>query len=90
MTVTENDQIRLLKVIQKRMIFVCKIMIVNEIVSVVLPPSIVLYTPKKQYMFPFSQPKFSCYFYENLDKIYQEIPRFPPFILPFTPLIFAF
>ena len=49
MTVTENDRIGLLKVIQKRMIFVCKIMIVNEIVSVVLSPNIVLYTPKTVY-----------------------------------------
>ena len=32
MTVTDNDWIRLLKVIRKRMMFVCKIMIINGIV----------------------------------------------------------
>ena len=29
-------------------------------------------------------------FYENFDKIYQEIPCFTPFIHPLTTLIFAF
>ena len=32
MTVTDNDRIRLLKIIRKRMMFVCKIMIINGIV----------------------------------------------------------
>ena len=39
-------------------------------------------------MFSFALFSFSCFFYENLDKIYQEIPCFSPFIQPFTPLVF--
>ena len=89
MTVTENDRIRLLKVIQKRMIFVCKIMIVNEIVSVVLSPSIVLYTPKTVYVPLLSTQIFLLFLRES----WQNISRnslFYPFHSAFNHSYFCF
>ena len=88
MTVTENDRIWLLKVIQKRMIFVCKIMIVNEIVSVVLSPSIVLYTPKTVYVPLLSTQIFLLFLWES----WQNISRnslFYPFHSAFSPSCFC-
>ena len=89
MTVTENDRIGLLKVIQKRMIFVCKVVIISLIVAV-LASLVLTFNTMKTQRIPFALSSFLCSFYENLDKIYQEIPCFTPFILPFPPLIFAF
>ena len=88
MTVTENDRIWLLKVIQKRMIFVCKIMIVNEIVSVVLSPSILLYTPKTVYVPLLSTQIFLLFLWES----WQNISRnslFYPFHSAFSPSCFC-
>ena len=71
------------------MMFVCKIVTVSGIVCTVLLQSTMLFTAKTVHIPLRSIPVF-CSFYENLGKIYQEVPRFPPFIQPFTPLIFAF
>ena len=69
--------------------FVSKIVTVSGIVCTVLLQSTMLCTVKTVHIPRRSIPVF-CSFYENLGKIYQEVPRFPPFIQPFTPLIFAF
>lgn len=84
-----NDRIRLLKVIRKRMMFVCKVMIINGIVCAVLLQSTMLCTAKTVHI-PFRSIPFFALFTRILTKIYQEIPCLTPFILPFTPLIFAF
>jgi len=89
MTLTLNDTIEHLKVILKGCDFDCIVLIINLIVAgcTVQTPS---FNAIKTHGIAFALPKRFCSFYENLDKKYQEIPRFPPFILPFTPLIFAF
>ena len=89
MTLTLNDTIEHLKVILKGYDFDCIVLIINLIVAdwAVLVPS---FNAIKTHRISFALSQFSCCFYENLDKIYQENPRFPPFILPFSPLIFAF
>ena len=89
MTLTLNDTIELLKAILEECGIECIVLIINLIVAcrTVLVPS---FNAIKTHRISFALSQFSCSFYENLDKIYQEIPRFSPFILPFTPLILAF
>lgn len=89
MTLTLNDTIELLKAILKGYDFDCIVLIINLIVAdwTVLVPS---FNAIKTHRISFALSQFSCSFYENLDKIYQEIPCFTPFILPFIPLIFVF
>ena len=84
----QNDRIRLLKVIQKRMIFVRKIMIVNEIVSVVLSPSIVLYTPKTVYVPLLSTQIFLLFLRESWQNISRN-SSFSPFHSAFYPSYFC-
>ena len=69
--------------------FDCIVLIINLIVAgrTILVPS---FNAIKTHGNAFALPKLFLLFCENLDKIYQEIPCFTPFILPFTPLIFAF
>ena len=89
MTLTLNDTIELLKAILEECGIECIVLIINLIVAfrTVLVPS---FNAIKTHGIAFALPKLFLLFYENLDKIYQEIPRFSPFILPFTPLILAF
>ena len=89
MTLTLNDTIELLKAILKECGIDCIVLIISLIVvdRTVSFPS---FNAIKTHRISFSLSQFSCCFYENLDKIYQEIPCFTPFILPFTLLIFAF
>ena len=89
MTLTRNDPIELLKVILKGCCIVCIVLIISLIVACLVSLILTFNTMKTQRI-PFALSQFSCSFYENLDKIYQEIPCFTPFILPFAPLIFAF
>ena len=89
MTVTDNDRIRLLKVIRKRIGLACKVMIISLIVAF-FTGLVLTFNTMNTHRIPFALSQFSCSFYENLDKIYQGIPCFTPFILPFTPLVFAF
>ena len=96
MTLTRNDPIELLKVILKGCGVVCIVLIISLIVAC-LASLIPSFNTIKTHRIPFALSSFSCSFYENLDKIYQEIPCFTPFIpcftpfiLPFPPLIFAF
>ena len=89
MTVTENDRIGLLKVIREEDVCVYNIMVISELAYVIIPSSIMLCIVGTAHIPLLSTPVFLL-FYENLDKIYQEIPCFTPFFLPFPPLIFAF
>ena len=89
MTLTRNDPIELLKVILKGCDVVCIVLIISLIVAC-LASLISSFNTINTHRIPFALSQFSCSFYENLDKIYQEIPCFTPFILPFTPLVFAF
>lgn len=89
MTLTLNDTIELLKAILEGCGIECIVLIINLIVAcrTVLVPS---FNAIKTHGIAFALPKLFLLFYENLDKIYQEIPRFSPFILPFTPSYFSF
>ncbi len=89
MTLTRNDPIELLKVIQKGCGVVCIVLIISLVV-VDWTVSFPSFNAIKTHRISFDLSQFSCSFYENLDKIYQEIPCFTPFIHPLTPLIFAF
>ena len=89
MTLTRNDPIELLKVIQKGCGVVCIVLIISLVV-VDWTVSFPSFNAIKTHRISFDLSQFSCSFYENLDKIYQENPCFTPFFLPFTPLIFAF
>ena len=89
MTLTRNDPIELLKVILKGCGVVCIVLIISLIVAC-LASLVLTFNTIKTHRIPFALSSFSCSFYENLDKKYQEIPCFTPFVLPFTPLIFAF
>ena len=42
MTVTENDRIRLLKVIRKEEVCICNIVVISKLVSVMVPPGAML------------------------------------------------
>lgn len=88
MTLTLNDTIELLKAILEGCGIECIVLIINLIVAcrTVLVPS---FNAIKTHGIAFALPKLFLLFYENLDKIYQEIPRFSPFILPFTPSYFC-
>ena len=89
MTLTLNDTIEFLKVILKECCFACIVLIIS-LMAAVLISLVLTFNTIKTHRIPFALSSFLCSFYENLDKIYQEIPCFPPFILPFPPLIFAF
>ena len=89
MTLTLNDTIEFLKVILKECCFACIMLIISLIVAC-LASLIPSFNTIKTHRIPFAPSQFSCSFYENLDRIYQEIPCFIPFILPFPPLVFAF
>ena len=89
MTVTDNDRIGLLKVIRKEVMCACKVMLISKLVCVDVPAYTIFCIVETAHIPLLSTPVFLL-FYENLDKICQEIPRFTPFILPFSPLFFAF
>ena len=88
MTLTLNDTIELLKAILEGCGVDCIVLIISLIVvdGTVSFPS---FNAIKTHRISFALSPFSCCFYENLDKIYREIPRFTPFILPFTPSYFC-
>ena len=69
------------------MMFVCKIVTVSGIVRTVLLQSTMLCIAKAVHILLRSITVF-CSFYENLGKIYQEIPRFPPSFYLFLLLFF--
>lgn len=83
MTLTLNDTIELLKAILEECGIECIVLIINLIVAcrTVLVPS---FNAIKTHGIAFALPKLFLLFYENLDKIYQEIPRFPlsSYLLP--------
>ena len=85
---TLNDTIELLKAILEECGIECIVLIINLIVAcrTVLVPS---FNAIKTHGIAFALPKLFLLFYENLGKIYQEVPRFPPFIQPFTPSYFC-
>ena len=89
MTLTLNDTIELLKAILEECGIDCIVLIISLIV-VGWTVSFPSFNAIKTHRISFALSQFSCCFYENLDKIYKEIPCFIPFILPFTLLIFAF
>ena len=89
MTLTLNDTIEFLKVILKECCFACIVLIIS-LMAAVLISLVLTFNTIKTHRIPFALSCFLCSFYENLDKIYQEIPCFTPFILLFPPLIFAF
>ena len=68
--------------------FDCIVLIINLIVAgrTILVPS---FNAIKTHGNAFALPKLFLLFCENLDKIYQEISCFTPFILPFTPSYFC-
>ena len=80
---TLNDTIELLKAILEECGIECIVLIINLIVAcrTVLVPS---FNAIKTHGIAFALPKLFLLFYENLDKIYQEIPRFPlsSYLLP--------
>ena len=88
MTLTLNDTIELLKAILEECGIECIVLIINLIVAcrTVLVPS---FNAIKTHGIAFALPKLFLLFYETLGKIYQEVPRFPPFIQPFTPSYFC-
>lgn len=92
MTLTLNDTIELLKAILKECGIECIVLIINLIVAcrTVLVPS---FNAIKTHGIAFALPKLFLLFYENLDKIYQEIPcksSFSPFHSAFSPSYFSF
>ena len=92
MTLTLNDTIEYLKVILKGYDFDCIVLIINLIVA---GCSVLFFSFNviKTHGISFALFSFSCFLYENLDKIYQEIPCFTSFIhfhTAFCPLVFAF
>ena len=91
MTLTLNDPIVLLKAILEECSVECIVLIISLIVVdwTVLFPS---FNAIKTHRISFDLSQFSCSFYENLDKIYQEIPcksSFPPFHSAFSPSYFC-
>ena len=73
MTLTLNDTIELLKAILKE----CGIEYIVLIISLIVVDWTVLFpsfNAIKTHRISFDLSQFSCSFYENLDKIYQEIP----------------
>ena len=96
MTLTLNDTIELLKAILEECGVDCIVLIISLIV-VGWTVSFPSFNAIKTHRISFALSPLSCCFYENFDKIYQEIPCFTPFIHPLTPfihpltpLIFAF
>ena len=89
MTLTLNDTIELLKAILEEC-GIDSIVLIISLIVVGWTVSFPSFNAIKTHRISFALSQFSCCFYENLDKIYKEIPCFTPFILPFTPLIFAF
>ena len=89
MTLTLNDTIELLKAILEECGVDCFVLIISLIV-VGWTVSFPSFNAIKTHRISFALSPLSCCFYENFDKIYQEIPCFTPFIHPLTPLIFAF
>ena len=92
MTLTLNDTIELLKAILEECGVDCIVLIISLIVAgwTVSFPS---FNAIKTHRISFALSPFSCCFYENFDKIYQEIPcksSFSPFHSAIPPLIFAF
>lgn len=73
MTLTLNDTIELLKAILEECGVDCIVLIISSVVAngTILIPS---FNTIKRTEFPFALSSFWCSFYENLDKIYQEIP----------------
>ena len=89
MTVTENDRIRLLKVIRKEAMGDCNMMIIIKLAYVVVSACTmfcIVGTAHSSSLYP----SFLALFTRILTKIYREIPRFTPFIQPLTPLVFVF
>ena len=89
MTLTLNDTIELLKAILEEcgidsIVLIISLIVVGRTVSF---PS---FNAIKTHRISFALSQFSCCFYENFDKRYQEIPCFTPFIHPLTTLIFVF
>ena len=88
MTLTLNDTIELLKAILEECGVDCIVLIISLIVAgwTVSFPS---FNAIKTHRISFALSPFSCCFYENFDKIYQEIPCFTPFHSPFNPSCFC-
>ena len=89
MTVTDNDRIRLLIVIREEEMDDCNIMVISKLAYIIVS-ACTMFCIVGTVHIPFRSIPFFALFTRILTKIYQEIPRFSPFILPFTPLIFAF
>ena len=89
MTLTLNDTIELLKAILEECGVDCIVLIISLIV-VGWTVSFPSFNAIKTHRISFALSPLSCCFYENFDKIHQEIPCFTPFIHPLTTLIFAF
>ena len=87
MTVTDNDRIWLLKVIRKRMMFVCKIMIINGIVFVQYFCRVPCFVQLKQYIFLFALSQFLLFLRESWQNKSRN-SSFSPFYSAFYPLLF--
>lgn len=91
MPLTLNDTIELLKAILEE----CGIEYIMLIISLIVVDWTVLFpsfNAIKTHRISFDLSQFSCSFYENLDKIYQEIPcksSFFPFHSAFNPSCFC-
>lgn len=91
MTVTDNDRIRLLKVIREEEVCVSNVMVISRLTGIVVPPGIMLCIVK-QHISLFALSQFSCSFCENLDKIYQKLSLesvFSSFHSAFSPSYFC-
>ena len=83
MTLTLNDTIELLKAILEECGVDCIVLIISLIVAG-WTVSFSSFNAIKTHRISFALSPFSCCFYENFDKIYQEIPCFTPFHSPFN------
>ena len=87
MTLTLNDTIELLKAILKECGIDCIVLIIS-LIAVYWTVSFPSFNAIKTHRISFALSQFSCCFYENFDKIYQEIPCFTPFYPTFYPSYF--
>ena len=88
MTLTLNDTIELLKAILEEC-GIDSIVLIISLIVVGWTVSFPSFNAIKTHRISFALSQFSCCFYENFDKIYQEIPYFTPFIQPSPPSCFC-
>ena len=88
MTLTLNDTIELLKAILEEC-GIDSIVLIISLIVVGWTVSFPSFNAIKTHRISFALSQFSCCFYENFDKIYQEIPCFTPNYPTFYPSYFC-